>query len=415
VECPLSSGWAGWLSMTDLTARSVPSRPAEAVDPPALLDRRRPSAEGREEPRGDALALGAGVDLGRLLSLTRLTAAQALEIGAGVLTAAEELTGPGDGGGGIDPVPVFPRLTLDGQVVLRVPGDAGHAGSPPEAGRTVDAILAAVLAAARSSVAADGPAVDARVALLHRAVQDLPTAGVAVVARRLQESAAAADRTAVRAELAALARVVAGMGASAPAGAPSTAANTGRAGQSPRTSGSAGRRIGAWLLSVLVLGAAVVSEVVLLRDDITADVDLLLESGRGADEPSPAPAAERAALPAPAPAAAGNVTAVDLRLLSPCGPGATCTVRVSVRLVPARKSQVVSWTYQLVEECTGPPSRAPGGSVTVPPRADRVDIVGTVPVPEGDGTIVFAVTDDPASAASAPVVIGTCGSPGPGA
>jgi hypothetical protein len=398
--------------MTDLTARSVPARPAAAADPPALLDRRGPSAEGREERRDDALPLGAGVELGRLLSLTRLTAAQALEVGAGVLTATGELTGPGDGGGGIDPVPVVPWLTLDGQVVLRVPGDAA---TPPGAGRTVDAVLAAVLAAARSSVAADGRGVDARVALLDRAVQDLPTAGVAVVARRLQEAAATTDRTAVRAELAALARVVAGMGASTRAGAPRTAADSGRAGPSPRRSGSAARRIGAWLLSVLVLGAAVVSEVVLLRDDITADVDLLLDSGRGADEPSSAPAAERAALPTPAPAAAGNVAAVDLRLLSPCAPGAACSVRVSVRLVPARKSQVVSWTYQLVEGCTGRASRAPGGSVTVPARADRVDVVGTVPVPEGDGTIVFAVTDDPASAASAPVVVGTCGSPGPGA
>ena len=39
-------------------------------------------------------------------------------------------------------------------------------------------------------------------------------------------------------------------------------------------------RVWAWLLSVAVLVAVVALEVVLLRDDIAADVHLLLEAGR---------------------------------------------------------------------------------------------------------------------------------------
>jgi hypothetical protein len=235
----------------------------------------------------------------------------------------------------------------------------------------------------------------------------------------LQEAAAAIDRTAVRAELAALVRAVGGAGGAAGAPgrtvAPPTALHAGPAARGPRRARSAGRRVGAWLLSILVLAAVVVSEVVLLRDDITADIDMLLDAGRGEDQPSTAPQRDGPDLTAPAPSAAGIVAGVDLRPLTRCSPGAPCTVRLLVRLVPAAEPQVVTWSYQVVDRCTGSADIAPGGTVTVPPQADRAVAVGIVLLPPLDGAAVVAVTDAPAAVASAPVVVGSCPPTGQGA
>ena len=297
------------------------------------------------------------------------------------------------------------------------PRTAGHASAAGTTGRPAGAILADVAAAARLPGPAAGTAADQRLAELDRAVEDLPLAGVPVVARRLQE-AAASDRTAVRAELAALVRAVGGAGGAAGGagwtGGPPTAPHPAPAERAPRRSRSAGRRVGAWLLSILVLATVVVSEVILLRDDITADIDMLLDAGRGEDQPSAAPQRDGPDLTAPAPAAAGNVAGVDLRPLTRCSPGAPCTVRLLVRLVPTAEPQVVTWSYQVVDRCTGSTAMAPGGTVTVPPQADRAVAVGIVPLPALDGVAVVAVTDAPAAAASAPVVVGSCPPTGQG-
>ena len=150
------------------------------------------------------------------------------------------------------------------------------------------------------------------------------------------------------------------------------------------------------------------SEVVLLRDDITADIDMLLDAGRGGDQQSAAPEPDDPDIAAPASAAAGSVAAVDLRPLGRCAPGAPCSVRLLVRLVPLAEPQVVTWSYQVVDGCTGPPTLAPGGTVTVPPQGDQATAVGVVALPALDGVAVFAVTETPAVAASAPVVVGSC-------
>ena len=114
---------------------------------------------------------------------------------------------------------------------------------------------------------------------------ELPVVGVSVVAPKLLQAAAAIDRPVVRAELAAL--VSALRGAAGSAGGRGRVANVstvvrsapahGRAAGETRT---ARRRIGAWLLSVLVLSSVVVLEVALLRDDIATDIGLLLDAGR---------------------------------------------------------------------------------------------------------------------------------------
>jgi hypothetical protein len=180
----------------------------------------------------------------------------------------------------------------------------------------------------------------------------------------------------------------------------------------PATSGQTGtarRRIGAWLLSVVVLAAVVLLEVALLRDHIATDIRLLLGAGRsGSASSSPEP--DGPPIVPPAPAAAGSVTAVDLRPLPRCAPGAPCTMRLLVRLVPAAEPQVVTWSYRIVDRCTGATAAdtAPGGSVTVPAGGERAAALGTVTLPAADAVAVVAVTDLPAAAASPPAFVGSC-------
>jgi hypothetical protein len=394
--------------VTDLTTRRVSER-LEPEHPTALPEQR--GQQGADAPPSPP----DGVQLSRLLAMVRLTAAQAVELGAGVLAAASSDSSsdsaPGSGGPDGDVLVEEPVVTVDGLVV---PGPAanGRGGGPSR--RSARDVLAGVVAA----VPSPGPAAEQRAAELDRALRDLPVVGVPAVARRLQEAAAGIDRPAVRAELAALVRAVGATGAATggvmrTGGAPPArrAEPVRRASSPPR---STGRRVGAWVLSILVLAGVVVSEVVLLRDDITADIDLLLDAGREGEEPSDTPEPDDQQLPAPAPAAAGSVAAVDLRPLAPCAPGAACTVRLALQLVPSAEPQVVTWSYLVADRCTGPTVTAPGGTVTVPPQADRAAAVGVVALPPVDGVAVTAVTAVPAVAASAPFVVGSCGSAGQG-
>jgi hypothetical protein len=310
--------------------------------------------------------------------MARLSAAQALEIGASLRAAAEEAS-PDSDADGSDRLVVDPVITADGRVVLDSTAEGGGVGSASGPRRPVDAVLADLAAA----VPLPGPVTD---------------------------PATEIDRTAVRAELAALVRAI----GAPPAGGPPSTPRAGTVELAPSRSRSAGRRIGAWLLSILVLAAVVASEVVFLRDDITADVGLLLEAGRGGVHAPAAPVPDGPSLPAPAPAAAGSVAAVDLRPLERCAPAAVCTVRLLVRLVPSSEPQVVTWSYQVVDRCTGTSRITPGGTVTVPPLADRATAVGVVALPPSDGVALVAITDAPASAASAAVAVGSCRSAGSG-
>jgi hypothetical protein len=161
---------------------------------------------------------------------------------------------------------------------------------------------------------------------------------------------------------------------------------------------------------VLVLAGVIVLEVAFLRDHIVADIGLLLDAGRGGSAPSAsaARAPDGPPVAAPAPASAGRVTGVDLRALSSCTPGAPCGVRLEVRLTPGIGPQAVTWTFRIVDRCIGSSATATGGSVTLPPGAQRAAAVATVALPATPGVALIAVTGKPAAAASAPVVIGSC-------
>jgi hypothetical protein len=341
--------------LTDLATPRTTGR-ADTVEVPQLIE----SAPAPTE----------GVELSRLLALARLTPQQAVVIAAAVLAEAGEPVG---------------RPALAAQ-------------------------LEEIAAAARYPGRRADPAGDRLLAALDRAVADLPAVGVATVALRLEEAAGSVDRDAVRAELTALVRAMPA-GVRGPAGAPSPQvrrAPSERRGLSGET-GNPGRRVAAWLLSVLVLAAVVLVEVVVLRGKISTDIGLLLDAGRGGEAAATAPAPEGRPTRAPAPAAAGTVTAVDLRPLARCTPNAPCTLRLLVRLSPRADPQVVTWSYLVVDRCTGTTVSAPGGTVPAAPDGEDVVAVGTVVLPDLPSVAVVAVTASPAVAASSPVTVGSCG------
>jgi hypothetical protein len=391
--------------VADLTTE----RGAETRAPDRPVD----SSDGYDEA-GEAPSAPPGVVLSRLLSLVRLTPAQALEIGVSLLTEAATRSEPNTGDAG-SPEVRGDRIVVraDGRVVWgRVPED-GNADGPPAAPGAVTAVLADVVSATRLHPRPADGAGDELLAELDRAVEDLPRAGVAPVAHRLRDTARAVDRPAVRAELAALVAAL-GRTAGAAAGGGGIGASAAAAREDPARRVTTGerkrtlRRVGAWVASVLILTVVVVLEIVLLRDDISTDIDVLLEAGRSGSQSSAEPEPDGLPIDAPAPAAAGNVTAVDLRAVAPCRPGVACALRLQVRLIPGAEEQAVTWSYRIVDRCTGTTTSAPGGTVTVPGRGGRAAAVGTVALPKTRAVAVIAVTGTPAVAASAPVLVGSC-------
>jgi hypothetical protein len=181
---------------------------------------------------------------------------------------------------------------------------------------------------------------------------------------------------------------------------------------SDRPAGSPGRptvprwaalvRYGRWALALAALATVLLLEMVLLGNRVSADLDALSAAGRrSAAEPS-----ATALPPLPVePRAAGPVAGVDLRPLALCAPGATCEVRVLVRLVPERGTQRVQWTYRLTDRCTGLVHNAAGGSVTVTPGGRELVAVGQLRLPPASALSITAVTGVPARAASPPLTV----------
>ena len=398
--------------MTDLVdARHALPRPRDGGAAPT--DRHPP--QPADPPSGHA----AGIELRRLLARAQLTVAQGVELAAAVSAEAVRRSPPAPGAAGREPVLHGPVVIgADGRVVAGRPAGTPGAGCPPDgrpAGETVGSVLADVATAIRPRARCGGPAAEELVAGLDRAVGELPVAGLPAVAQALRELAAGIDRRTVRAELGALVAVIGGLpeaaGGRPPAGASTTTTSplTSRSPSTAGRSGSAKRRIGAWLLSLLVLAGIAIGEVGALRDHIAADVGTLLDAGRSGSGPSTAPAPSARPLPAPAPATAGAVQAVDLRALAPCAAGSACPVRLEVRLAPGTADRVVRWSYRVVDRCTGATLPAPGGAVAVPAGAGRVEAVGVVALPAAlPAVAVFARTDAPAAAASPPLLVGSC-------
>jgi hypothetical protein len=381
--------------MTDLRV----DREGDLIGHEQLDDLR--SAEWDRQPTPSAAP---GVPLSRLLALARLAPAQALEVGAGLLAALVER--PEADAGTV--VTERIRIDGDGRVVLETGPAHGHQTS-------VAGVLGELAGAARERADEHDPAAEGLLAELDRATAEVRATGVRAAACRLQRVCDDIDRAAVRAELAALVGTllasVSGAGGAAPGNPTGRRERTVAVPPGARTRGTA-RRVWAWLLSITVLVSVVALEVSLLRDDIVADVNLLLEAGRSSSEPPATEEPDGLPVEQPAPPSAGSVAGVDLRLLQACTPGTPCAVRVFVRLVPTPDPQTVAWSFRLMDRCTGATTTAPGGTLTVPAGAGQAAAVGTVALPEWAAAALVAVTDRPAVAAAAPVLVGTCGSAG---
>jgi hypothetical protein len=381
--------------MTDLRV----DREGDLIGHEQLDDLR--SAEWDRQPTPSAAP---GVPLSRLLALARLAPAQALEVGAGLLAALVER--PEADAGTV--VTERIRIDGDGRVVLETGPAHGHQTS-------VAGVLGELAGAARERADEHDPAAEGLLAELDRATAEVRATGVRAAACRLQRVCDDIDRAAVRAELAALVGTllasVSGAGGAAPGNPTGRRERTVAVPPGARTRGTA-RRVWAWLLSITVLVSVVALEVSLLRDDIVADVNLLLEAGRSSSAPPATEEPDGLPVEQPAPPSAGSVAGVDLRLLQACTPGTPCAVRVFVRLVPTPDPQTVAWSFRLMDRCTGATTTAPGGTLTVPAGAGQAAAVGTVALPEWAAAALVAVTDRPAVAAAAPVLVGTCGSAG---
>jgi hypothetical protein len=344
----------------------------------------------------------AGADdlvLTQLLSIARLTPAQAVALGADVLAGIEDAAEPAQ------PRPGRVRVGRDGRARVT------DAGSPPSGNRAGLASAAALLDGLRAATWPSATDAGLVSALERAATEARAPHGLASAAAILREADAVGGAQA-RAEIARLVTMVADGVAPAPttAAPPAPAARRSRP---PRAvARSVVRRSWKWVLSLVVLVVAVLVEIAFLQDEIGRDVQAVLEAGRAG------PASETSAptLPPvvpPAPAAAGPINAVALRPVGPCTPDATCALRMQVLLQPQAEPQTVTWEFRVIDRCTGAEVTVPGGTVTVPPHGVRADVVSTVGLPRGEALAVLAVTSSPSSAASTAVSIpanGVCGS-----
>jgi hypothetical protein len=350
-------------------------------------------------------------DLGltRLLAMARLTPVQAVALGADLLASLEERHAAGR----TSLRPEAVRVGRDGRVRLI---DDGAPRDPAADGvglGTAAGLLDRIRASVRSS-----PAERELISALEQAAAAArrPDARIATVAATLRAAAAAGGAQA-RAELARL--VAAGTGGVAPAWAIRPAPS----GPSPRWHPPRRRprqivrsvfaRAWTWVLALVVLAAAVLVEIAVLRDEIVRDVQAVLDAGR--TESTATSTATSVALPPvvpPAPSSAGPIGRIGLRSVAPCAPGADCALHVQVMLAPQPEPQTVAWEFRIVDRCAAAVVTVPGGTVTVPPNSDRADVVSTVRLPEAEALAVLAVASQPAVAASAAANVpaaGACG------
>jgi hypothetical protein len=162
---------------------------------------------------------------------------------------------------------------------------------------------------------------------------------------------------------------------------------------------------GRWAVVLAGLAAVLAVELALLRGPITRDLNMLAAAGRPASSASPAATVPAPPVPRLVPANAGAVAGVDVRALGSCAPGATCQVRVLVRLHPQPQPVRVEWTFQVIDRCTGSVRNTAGGKVTVEPGGQGVAAVDTVTLPTQRALAVTAATSVPATAASAPLLV----------
>jgi hypothetical protein len=388
-----------------------------------------PEVERGAASSGQPAPSSARITVRQLIRLTRLTPEQALVIGADLVCGLRDRHASRRALGGFGAEHV--TVGADGSVCLRDEVPAEWTTDQPA--RHADLVSARALLVELAAIAGQQPPRNGVVTSAHelaahelaaaagRPVEDLLTAATGLGSMADLVGAAA------RAELADLAAAAGSPQAGSPVAAagpaprvigtepsPGSRSGTGGAPDRPsdRPAGSPGQptvprwaalvRYGRWALVLAALAAVLVLEMVLLGNRVSADLDALSAAGRQ----SGAGPSATALSPLPVePRAAGPIAGVDLRPLALCAPGATCEVRVLVRLVPERGTQRVQWTYLLTDRCTGLVHNAAGGSVTVTPGGRELVAVGQLRLPPASALSITAVTGIPARAASPPLTV----------
>ncbi len=358
-----------------------------------------PTRTAVDSPRADELVLT------QMLSVARLTPAQAVALGADLLAGIEDR----DAAGRTQLRPGAARVGRDGRARWV---DGGGPASVNGAGLASAAALLDALRAATWPSGTDNGLTSA----IERATSEArsPHGRLAIAASILREADASGGAQA-RAELARLVAIVAGGEAPTFDVHPAPRAPARRRRRPRRPPRAVARAAVAhswkWVLSLVVLVAAVLIEIAFLRDEIGRDVMAVLDAGRSGPTAISAPTLPPVVPPAPT--AAGTISGVELRLVVPCTPDAPCALRMQVTLQPRAEPQTITWDFRVLDRCTGAAVSVPGGTVTVPPHGDRADVVTTVELPEADALAVLAITSQPFTAASAAVNVpapGACGS-----
>jgi hypothetical protein len=391
-----------------------------------------PEVERGAASSGQPAPNSARITVRQLIRLTRLTPEQALVIGADLVRGLRDRHASRRALGGFGAEQV--TIGADGSVCLRDETPAGWTTDQPACQAdlvSARALLVELAAIAGRQPHRNGvPAAVGRRAAHELAAHELAAHELAAAAGRPVEDLLAAATglgsmadvvgAAARAELAALAAAV-GSPVAAVGPAPRVIETESSPGASSATGGAPGRpsdrpagssptvprwaalvRYGRWALVLAALAAVLLLEMVLLGNRVSADLDALSAAGR---QSAAAPSAT-ALSPLPVePRAAGPIAGVDLRPLALCAPGATCEVRVLVRLVPEPGTQRVQWTYLLTDRCTGLVRNAAGGSVTVTPGGRELVAVGQLRLPPASALSITAVTGVPARAASPPLTV----------
>jgi hypothetical protein len=337
------------------------------------------------------------LDLTRLLSVARLTPAQAVALGSDVVASLEDRHADGR------LCPDAVRVGRDGRASLI------DAGDPPTMDGAGLASAAALLDRIRDATR-PSPADHGLIPALQRAATEArsPEGRVAIVAAILREADATGGARA-RAELARLVTMVAGGVALSPAAGPPPRAPAPHRRRPHRPPRAVARGLVArswtWILSLVVLVVVVLMEIAFLRDEIGRDVQAVLEAGRSRSTATSTPTLPPVVPPAPT--AAGTINRVDLRPIMPCTPDTACALRMHVTLQPRAEPQAITWEFRILDRCTGAAVTVPGGTVTVPPHGDRADVVSTVGLPPADALAVLAITSQPFTAASSAVHVPT--------
>jgi Protein tyrosine and serine/threonine kinase len=123
---------------------------------------------------------------------------------------------------------------------------------------------------------------------------------------------------------------------------------------------------------------------------------------------SPSPARHSAgpvAATAVAPRSAGFVNGVVVTPVETCQPGASCSVRVTIKITAHDDVKHVAWTFVLVDPCTGTRTNVPGGSMIAQPSWQHIYTTMRVPLPQTRSVALLAMTTAPVRAASAPVTV----------